>query len=239
MAFRKVRWKCNKLHLSFMLRKCAGEDWNKLIKEQFHDAVSLVVDSKIYYEIISLFCDMKRAITFSLSVSVDIIYYTQYGGLVVFCCAGWPTGLIHRWHQLHVSWYITSSSLWLRCFPPSWLTWLHAFLWLTGMCLPPLILLLNPLHPISTLVPCSLNLSHSLYPCLCPCSHDWAPTLAAALGPEEEVQSSAILRGGGLWGGLSWAASGPGPERSQHAQRTGACMHLSTQGFRWEPSGCT
>lgn len=32
-----------------------------------------------------------------------------------------------------------------------------------------------PLHPISLLKPCCHNLSHSLYPCLCPCSCVWPP----------------------------------------------------------------
>lgn len=184
---------------------------------------------------------MTRAITFLLSVSINVIYYLLLHNRGAWLCSVVQDDQlhIHRWHQLHVSWYITSSSVWLKCVPLSWLTWLHAFLWLTGMCLPPLILLVNPLHPIFTLAPCLFNLSHSLYPCLCSCSHNWGPTVAAALGPEEEVQSSAVLWGGGLWGGLSWAASGPGPERSQHAQHTGACMHLSTQGLRWEPAGCT
>lgn len=71
------------------------------------------------------------------------------------------------------------------------------------------------------------------------CSHIWPLTLDAAPGQEEELQSSAFLWWGGIWGGLSWATSSPGPERSQHAQRIGACMHLSTQGLRWEPAGCT
>lgn len=99
----------------------------------------------------------------------------------------------------------------------------------------------DPPHLISLLKPCCHTLSHSLYPCLCPrsCVCPPPPALDAAPGPEEELQSGAVLWGGRLWGGLSWAASGPGPERSQHAQRAGARVHLSTQGLRWEPAGCT
>lgn len=70
-------------------------------------------------------------------------------------------------------------------------------------------------------------------------SNIWPLTLDAAPGQEEELQSSAFLWWRGIWGGLSWATSSPGPERSQHAQRIGACVHLSTQGLRWEPAGCT
>lgn len=96
-----------------------------------------------------------------------------------------------------------------------------------------------PLPPDSLLTPRLNKMSHSLYPCLYLCSHFWPLTLDAAPGQEEELQSSAVQWGGGIWGWASWATSSPGPERSQHAQRAGACMHLSTQGLRWEPTGCT
>lgn len=46
----------------------------------------------------------------------------------------------------------------------------HSSLCLTTMCLSP-----PPLHPISLLKPYCHNLSHSLYPCLCPCSCVWPP----------------------------------------------------------------
>lgn len=48
-------------------------------------------------------------------------------------------------------------------FPPSWLTWLHTSLWLTGICLLP------PSHlPPPCWLHAATNLSHGLYPCLCP-----------------------------------------------------------------------
>lgn len=150
---------------------------------------------------------------------------------LAFCCAGH----IHGWHQLLLSKQITTSYLWLRCFS-SVMTDLTPHLSVTDRhmsvaSIPPPSSLLTPCRHKSESRSLPLSLPHA------PMSGP--PALDAAPGPEEELQSSAVLWGGGLWGGLSWAASGPGPERSQHAQRTGACMHLSTQGLRWEPAGCT
>lgn len=127
-------------------------------------SLSLAVDCKSTVKLPLYFVlrhEKSYSITFMLSVSIDITYYIQNGSLVLFCCAGWPTGQTHRWHQLRVSWYIIIlfplTEVLSSIMSESWLTWLHTFLWLTGMCLPSLILLLNPLHSISTLAHCSLH----------------------------------------------------------------------------------
>lgn len=59
---------------------------------------------------------------------------------------------------------------------PSWLTWLHTSPWLTGISVASNSTYDSPTHPsrpTSLLTPCCHNLSHSLYPCLCPCSCVW------------------------------------------------------------------
>lgn len=152
----------------------------------------------------------------------------------------WPTGQIHGWDQ---SLLINYNLFPLTEELPSIITDLTPHLSMTNRHMSPLILLLTP-PPTSIPPPPCWRHAATIWvtvstPVFAPAPVPGPPALDAAPGPEEELQSSAVLWGGGLWGGLSWAASGPGPERSQHAQRAGACMHLSTQGLRWEPAGCT